>query len=361
MSNANKSILEIAHVSLRDDYNDLRVVGGANVDPSGFSLLAILRDEMYFLPAFLAHYRKLGVKRFIFLNDRSDDGSLEYLLQQPDTVVVESDRTFGDIIEMPGNHSADTVHHRTLHLLRGMLHDMFAQGRWALQVDLDEFVRLPDGMTFQDLVVELENKRALVVWGVMLDVYPKDIAVLAEREAEERLNVSAEWYFDGERHLRLRQDKVPRLEYSGARARLYRAHGITKLCRDHGVLLDSPIIQMLKRILPGVKVRRYNALFKSTLIKWNDCSFFKDSHSTNLLASSDYLLPIRHFRFAGSVSRKIQLGVLEQSYYRGSLDHRFLADLLRVMKDTNGSFLYPKSRLIGSFAEFTETGNAVGL
>lgn len=352
--------MESAYTSLRNDYNDLRIVAGADVDPTGFTLLAILRNEIYFLPEFLAHYRKLGIERFIFLNDRSDDGSLEYLLQQPDTVVVESDRTYGATVEMPQNRPGETMQHRILYLWRGMLHDMFAQDRWALQVDLDEFVQLPDGMTFQNLVTRVEKQRARVVWGVMLDVYPKSIAALAEQENANQLDASATWYFDGEQHLRLRQNKKPRLIYPGARARLYHTHGVNKLCRDLGVPLNHPIIQVLKRIIPGAKVRGYNAIWKSTLIKWNDISFFKSSHRTNLPASSDYLLPIQHFRFAGPLPRKVQLGILEQSYYRGSLDHRLLAELLRAMKETDGSFLYPKSRPIGSFADFAETGNAVG-
>lgn len=121
-------------VSLRREHNDLRVVAGADVDPSGFTLLAVLRNEMYFLPDFLAHYRGLGVERFVFLNDRSDDGSFAYLCRQPDTVIVESRRTYGDTVEMASG-SADRIEVvRILPLWRGMLHDMFALDRWALQV-----------------------------------------------------------------------------------------------------------------------------------------------------------------------------------------------------------------------------------
>ena len=351
---------EMDCASLRNDWNDLRVVAGVDVDPTGFTLLAILRNEMYFLQEFLTHYRKLGIERFVFLNDRSDDGSREFLLQQSDTVVVESDRAYGDTIEMPENCSGETVEHRTIHLWRGMLHDMFAQDRWALQVDLDEFVHLPNGMTFQDLVTRLERQHARVVWGVMLDVYPKDITLFTDLENTARLNVSEIWHFDGERHLRLCQDNTPRLVYPGARARLYKAYGIDKMYRGHGVRLDSPTYQKLKRIIPGAKVRGYNDIWKSILIKWNERDFFKNSHSTSLPASTEYLLPIQHFRFAGSLMRKVRLGILDQSYHRNSFDHRLLAELIREMKATGGSFLYPNSRQIGSFGKFSETGNAIG-
>ena len=37
-------------------------------------------------------------------------------------------------------------------LWRSLLHDRFAADRWAVQVDADEFVQLPRGVTFPDLV-----------------------------------------------------------------------------------------------------------------------------------------------------------------------------------------------------------------
>ena len=47
---------------------------------------------------------------------------------------------------------------------------MFAMNQWALQVDLDELIRLPEGMTLQDLIERLERQKARAVWGIMLDV-----------------------------------------------------------------------------------------------------------------------------------------------------------------------------------------------
>ena len=199
-----------ANISLRREHNDLRVVAGADVDPSGFTLLAILRDEMYFLPEFLVHYRQLGVKRFVFLNDRSDDGSFDYLVKQPDTVVVESNRTYGETVELPAYLTNSIKHPRILYLWRAMLHDMFVMDRWALQVDLDEFIHLRRGMTFPDLAAQLEKQDVRALWGVMLDVYPKDIPDLADHEKSARLDLSATWYFDGEQHLRLRRATVRR-------------------------------------------------------------------------------------------------------------------------------------------------------
>ena len=73
-----------------------------------------------------------------------------------------------------------------------------------MHVDLDEFVRFTEGMTFQDLVACLEKQYVQAVYGVILDVYPKDIVALAEQEKTSRLDMSATLYFDGKHHLQLR-------------------------------------------------------------------------------------------------------------------------------------------------------------
>ena len=59
-------------------------------------------------------------------------------------------------------------------------------------------------MVLQDLVARLEEQNDRAVLGVMLDVYPRDIAALAELGTLSRIDMSASWYFDGERRLRLR-------------------------------------------------------------------------------------------------------------------------------------------------------------
>ena len=219
------------HYLHRQAHNDLRVVAGHHVDPTGFTLLAILRNEMYFLPTFLAHYRNLGVERFVFLDDRSNDGTQQYLFAQPDVVIVQSNHTYGEPArERDGCPESTTTRSRRYSVLwRSLLHDMFAEGKWALQVDLDEFVCVPDGTTIREFVSTLDELDLRAVWGVMLDIYPRDIASLNELSGARLHSMSGDWYFDAERHLRLRKHRGPSVVYAGARARLYETYGVDRL------------------------------------------------------------------------------------------------------------------------------------
>ena len=357
----NGAALAQALVSLRRSHDDLRVVSGAGVDSSGFTLLGMLRNEMYFLPAFLAHYRALGVERFVFLNDRSDDGSFEYLCEQPDTVVVESGRRYSDMIDVPPDFANIVSSLRMENVLRSLLHDRFAQDRWALQVDLDEFVRLPEELTLPELVAGLEERGAHAAWGVMLDVYPKDIAALAEQKNDTRLDMSATWYFDGERHLRLRRDRSPRVVYSGARARLYRTYGVDRMYFDLGVRTRKIKRQWQEYIGIEVKPPIYNALQKPVLLKWREGCYHLSSHKCSLPMSKNFLIPIQHFRFTGILYDKIGVALRENVRFNSAADHRLLSELLGRMTEKNGSFLYRKSKPLESFSVLARTGNALGL
>ena len=355
-----RSTLTEIYVSLRRGYNDLRIVSGVDVDPSCFTLLAILRNEMYFLPAFLAHYRGLGVERFVFLDDRSDDGSFEYLLRQLDTVVVHSDFNYGHKVDLLPAISGSVQDPRIQFLWRSILHDSFASDRWALQVDLDEFIHLPQGMTFPDLATRLDREGTRACWAVMLDMYPKDIATFTENGDSPRLDTSAAWYFDGEQHLRLRRGRTPKTVHPGARARLYQEYGVDRLYSVLGIRKQSVVKQLSRKLDLRRRPRRYNIISKPSLLKWRDDNYFINSHRTNLPASTRYLLPIQHFRFSGSLGRRIRMALRDKSHFLDSSDYHLLMELLRTMMDKNESFLYRKSRLFESFDDFSETRNAVG-
>lgn len=63
-----------------------------NAEP--LAVVACMRNEMFMLPHFLTHYRKLGVRAFLVIDNRSDDGTLEHLLAQPDVAVFSVDTDY---------------------------------------------------------------------------------------------------------------------------------------------------------------------------------------------------------------------------------------------------------------------------
>lgn len=50
-------------------------------------MFSTLRNEKLRLPYFLHYYREMGVNHFFFVDNDSNDGSLDYLADQPDVSV----------------------------------------------------------------------------------------------------------------------------------------------------------------------------------------------------------------------------------------------------------------------------------
>lgn len=340
--------------------DDFRVLSGSDLPETAPTIFAILRNEMYFLEAFLDHYRALGIERFVLLDDRSDDGSRELLLAQPDVTLLASDRRYGDRLALPGTLSDRINEGRILFVWRALLHKRFSPGRWAAQVDLDEFIELPPGRRFGDIFAELDAAPFDAVWGAMLDAYPADLEELSARRGTSRLDCKEAWYFDAQPHLQLRAGRRPRALHPGARARLYHTYGATRLYPELGIKTDkNPLRRIIRTHILG-RPPPYNLVRKPVLVRWRPGAIFVSSHETSLPSSDAHLLPMVHYRFAGSIYEKIERALAEKSYSSGSRDHRLLAETLAEMARVRGSFRYRRSREVAGWDTFAESGNAFG-
>lgn len=345
------------------EFDDLTVVSARQPDPEAFTLCAVGRNEMYFLPAFLEHYRELGVEQFAILDDRSNDGTREYLLAQPDVVLFESKYTYSDKVELPATLSDQISSGRILYIWRALFFSRFATQGWAVQLDLDEFIQLPAGRKLQDVAEQLDSEGSSVAYGLMLDVYPSDIGALGAQANDKEVDIEARWYFDGEPHLELREDAVLRWLHPGARARLYKTYGTYRLYEELGLPTTQykNWFSRMRRTKFNTKIPFYNAMQKPVLARWDNNAIFTNSHVVNKTVSTSMLLPFQHFRFSGALYAKIEIALREKSYSAGSRDHRLLSDLLARMKEKNGSFLYKNSRLFTGYKSFEAAGVAIGL
>jgi len=86
----------------------------------------VCRNERLCLPAFLNHYRSLGVEEFLVIDNDSSDGSPEYLATQPDVRVFRTSDRFGEATQ-----GTDW--------LNALLAE-FGVGFWCVTVDIDELL-----------------------------------------------------------------------------------------------------------------------------------------------------------------------------------------------------------------------------
>jgi len=130
-----------------------------DIYPQDILCCVVVRNEMLRLPYFLTYYRQKGIDKFLAVDNHSTDGSLEYLLEQPDVFVWQSDYSFNK-----ANFGSGWFE---------VLLQKYGTGHWVLIVDADELLYYPEceSKSIADLCrqLDIKNKRAFNV--VLLDMY----------------------------------------------------------------------------------------------------------------------------------------------------------------------------------------------
>ena len=131
------------------------------VQQASLAVVSCMRNEMFMLPLFLKHYRKLGVESFLIADNCSDDGTLEYLIKQPDVALFSVDTDY--------NQSEYGVAWQ-----QAML-SAFRVGKWSLMADADELLvwQEKQTQTLPQLLNEPAFQNVDAVRIFMLDMYPK--------------------------------------------------------------------------------------------------------------------------------------------------------------------------------------------
>lgn len=319
---------------------------------SRFTLSTIGRNEMFFLPVFLEHYRALGVDRFVILDDNSDDGSRDYLSAQPDVLLLASHHRFGEKVDVPQDDDTKwSRDFRACSIWRKVLLDRYGTGCWSLHMDLDEFIHLPPGLTFPELAESLDPSAGEVVWAAMIETYPSTLQDMAESRNDQQLDLSKEWYFDARQVMVLNGQAAPLRAYKGMMARILTRYGIRK---PKGL---KPWLRWLLKEQPP----SFNTLQKPTLLHWREGDVFLSSHTTSKPAQPGKLLPMMHYKFTGSLYEKMAYALESGAYFRGSRKYHMLEELLLRMSKSKGRFRGRFSKRFTGWDDIKASGNAIGL
>ena len=65
-------------------------------DDDSLILYCPVRDERALVSLFLEYHRKLGIKYFVFVDNGSIDGTLEYLLSQTDCIIYTTEDSYAE-------------------------------------------------------------------------------------------------------------------------------------------------------------------------------------------------------------------------------------------------------------------------
>jgi hypothetical protein len=266
-------------------------------------LFATLRNEKVRLPYFLDYYRDMGVNHFLIVDNDSDDGSREYLAQQPDVSLWHTAKSY-----KRSRFGIDWIN--------GLLM-RHGHGHWALVVDPDEFFVFPfcDTRPLRALTDWLDSSSIRSFSAMLLDMYPKgSIAAQPYREGQNPLEIAQ--YFDSGNYMIKRNPMYGNLWIQGGpRARMFFA--------------DTP--------------ERAPALNKIPLVKW---------HRSYVYASSTHMLLPRglnlvydewggekasgcllHAKFLDTFAAKAEEEMNRRQHYAASHEYRAYREGLAAQPD----------------------------
>lgn len=201
-------------------------------------LLCTLRNERIRLPFFMSYYRDMGITHFLFVDNNSDDGSREYLADQPDVSIWTTKGSY-----KTSHFGVDWLSH---------LQRRFCDGHWCLTVDVDEFFVYP--------FCETRPIRALTDWldasavrsfsAMMLDMYPKG-------------PITAQPYHEGRNPFEIAQ------WFDSGNYTIHRNHGFGNLWIQGGprarvFFADKPVMAPALNKVPLVNWKRSYAYTSST-------------------------------------------------------------------------------------------------
>jgi hypothetical protein len=134
----------------------------ARIGPRDILLVACLRNEKFRMPAFVEHYRRLGVDHFLFVDNGSTDGFLDWAQAEPDVSVWRTEASYraaafgmlwcNDLLRRHGT------------------------GRWCVTVDPDEFLVFPymETRSLRALTRFLDEEERPCMHALLIDAYGAD-------------------------------------------------------------------------------------------------------------------------------------------------------------------------------------------
>lgn len=172
-------------------------------------LVCTMRNEQIRLPYFLEYYRGLGVDHFLFVDNGSNDGTVEYLQGMPDVSLWRTTASY-----RRAGFGIDWMNY---------LKRRYAHGHWVLVVDPDEFFIYPfcDTRPIRALTDWLDNSSIRSFSAMLIDVYPKGrLDEVAYQPGQDPLEI-ANWFDSGNYTISLNPTYGNLWIQGGPRARVF--------------------------------------------------------------------------------------------------------------------------------------------
>lgn len=307
------------HQPIADEFRDLRVIRKLAA-PSDSEVVCVVPvfNERLRLPDTLRHNRQLGVDRFAVLDNGSTDGTLEYLLEQPDVDLYQTFLPFRNSIGGVGWVST-------------LIHQQYSPDRWVLWCDADEQL-VYDGCAargLHELCALLEARGQKSLPTVMIDMYSDTSIALTGLLPKQAL-----------------LDRCPFFDGAGYRRE---EHGVEGILAAKSVRWGGGPMERVFRAPPGW-------LAKVSLMYWDADTYYWNPHVAYPFERNfgDITGALLHFKFLSDFQSNVAMAVQLNQHAYNSEKYRIFNHA--IMRYGDFSLMYEQSRRYFGTQSFLDCG-----
>ncbi|GJD52774.1 hypothetical protein OPKNFCMD_5541 [Methylobacterium crusticola] len=326
------------------------------IAPGEVPVVSPVRNEIGLLPHFLRHYRGLGVTTFLFIDNGSTDGSLEYLRAQPDCHLFQCLDSYREAAYGMAWVNRVLAEH--------------CEDRWSVVVDCDELLVYGEceSVDLATFCAGVQAKGFDTVAGAMIDMYPGG-SFLASTLAPDDDLTEVMGYFDSEylfrpwprrpwdrpsRQFDLQVIGGPRLRLLSSLAAERRRGALHyTLCNQvdrfiYRVPLSwvSTVAALWPSELPAQQKRPINLVRKGFR--------FYEGHSNSNVAYADESIALLHFKLCDEIQKRLSQPTLLENHYRRGLGYEQLRRA--VVRWGEAPLTYPGSRRFRTSRDLADLG-----
>lgn len=275
-----------------------------NIKQDAVTLYSMIRDEIYYLPSFLDHYRSLGVEQFLFLDDQSSDGSYQYLQHQPDCIILAAKYQYGDSLEA---HDPDgrRKSQRAGIWYKQMIPRTFLGNQYVLYADADEYLILPPTFgNLREFYQNLEQRNIDSVSASLLELYPERLLDLRDQCTPQSLSEMIEKYPFYDHQKLIEFGNIKRIKQKNP-SPTYR------LLEKHKLKTRSFASRLMGR-------KSAYVLHKTPIFRNSPNNWLVGSHHCRLRTSKQLLVCLLHMKWTSDLARRTDQAIKLGSYAKNS-------------------------------------------
>ena len=277
-------------------------------------VICVVRNGESYVRPFMAHYRALGARHIVLLDNGSTDGTLDLLRGYDDVTVLQTDAPY----------------ERYENTMKRYLAERFSRGRWNLIADIDELFDFPysDRLSLRAFLRYLNRHEYTAVVAQMLDLF-----------ADQPLSASP-------------------LSPDGDLASSHRYYDVSDIIKGDHRLLKTPGGRIrfhwggIRRTVFGTM----NGLTKAALVRMDGrLQPFVAWHHVRHGRFADVSCVLRHYPFGPSFYHKVEDAVATGRYGRLTSDE-YAAYWAGLTKQPTLNLRLPTARELSSLDELIDCG-----